>query len=218
MENHIAQPWRAAIEEAWIAYCAGSFPVGAAITNAEGRIVATGRNRLLDEASDGGASQLREHFMGHAELHALMAWGRTEPAVPLSRDAYAHHALYTTLEPCAMCTGTLAVSGIKTVRVLVPDPQSGGLAFLNTEPGQRFHITVEGPAPDVLGNSMLGIIVERILALGIPIRPEFEAALPAWAPGFALARALHASGELGRWCAEGVRAMEVMRRLARQLH
>ena len=46
MWQSLSQPWRACLEEAWTAYRAGSVPIGAAITDGAGRVVARGRNRI----------------------------------------------------------------------------------------------------------------------------------------------------------------------------
>jgi hypothetical protein len=40
--------WRAAVSEAWAAWCAGSFPIGAVVVDAGGQIIARGRNRFND--------------------------------------------------------------------------------------------------------------------------------------------------------------------------
>jgi tRNA(Arg) A34 adenosine deaminase TadA len=45
--------WRAAFELAWEAFGVPTIPVGAAVTDADGSIIARGRNRMFDVAADG---------------------------------------------------------------------------------------------------------------------------------------------------------------------
>jgi len=58
-------PWRACLEEAWAAYRAGSLPIGAAIADPAGSVIARGRNRIHEHEADGGLRQ--EWDMGRAE-------------------------------------------------------------------------------------------------------------------------------------------------------
>jgi hypothetical protein len=39
--HDLTPPWQSCIEEAWIAYCMGSLPIGTALTDASGKVVAT---------------------------------------------------------------------------------------------------------------------------------------------------------------------------------
>src|SRR5262245_24048760 len=101
-----------AVELAWESTCAGSLGVGSTISTAEGLIVATGRNRLVEQ--DPGDDQLAGTSLAHAELNALakLAWG----------DRTAKLTLWTTLQPCLQCTGAIRMSRIDRVQVLAPDP------------------------------------------------------------------------------------------------
>ena len=49
----LADPWRVCLEEAWTAYCAGSVPIGACITDATGSVLARGRNRIFEPPAGG---------------------------------------------------------------------------------------------------------------------------------------------------------------------
>ena len=44
--NDLLHPWQICVEEAWTAYCAGSIPIGAAILDPTGLLVARGHNRI----------------------------------------------------------------------------------------------------------------------------------------------------------------------------
>jgi tRNA(Arg) A34 adenosine deaminase TadA len=60
---------RRALELAWDSYCAGSFPVGAVITDPAGTIVVEGRNRAGE--ADAPAGRMRNASIAHAEVDAL---------------------------------------------------------------------------------------------------------------------------------------------------
>ena len=49
----LAPPWQACLEGAWQAYCAGSLPIGAVVTDAAGAILSRGRNRRYEPAGEG---------------------------------------------------------------------------------------------------------------------------------------------------------------------
>jgi len=89
---------QAALEEAKQSLAEGGIPIGAVLVH-EGRILGRGRNRRLQQ----GSSIL------HAEMDALERAGRQRAEV------YRKSTLYTTLSPCAMCSGTVLLYGIPRV-------------------------------------------------------------------------------------------------------
>jgi tRNA(adenine34) deaminase len=48
----LSAPWQASLEEAWAAYRAGSIPVGAAVTDHEGRVLTRAHNRTFERDGD----------------------------------------------------------------------------------------------------------------------------------------------------------------------
>jgi hypothetical protein len=66
----IEAPWRAALQEGWVAFGAGNPPVGAVITGPDGAVVATGRNRRHDR--DGPASVTRDTWSGQKGSQSLV--------------------------------------------------------------------------------------------------------------------------------------------------
>lgn len=82
-------PMRRALELAWDAYCAGSFPVGAVLTDPDGVIVAEGRNHAGESTAPDGL--MRGTVIAHAEMSVLarrlrrlhtLDHARALPAVP----------------------------------------------------------------------------------------------------------------------------------------
>ena len=88
----------AAIEEAETGLREGGIPIGSVLVH-EGRIIGRGHNRRVQR----GSSVL------HGEMDALENAGR------LPAKVYRESVLYTTLSPCAMCTGAILLFGIPRV-------------------------------------------------------------------------------------------------------
>jgi creatinine deaminase len=91
---------QAAIEEARTGGREGGIPIGSVLVH-QGRIVGRGHNRRVQQAS----------AVLHGEMDALENAGR-QPA-----SLYRASILYTTLSPCAMCSGAILLYGIPTVIV-----------------------------------------------------------------------------------------------------
>jgi tRNA(adenine34) deaminase len=105
-----------AFTEAWRSFASGSAGVGAAVTDAEGAVVSSGRSRVFDEPD--GSSPLAGTRMAHAEMNAL---------VGLPRSAREGHTLYTTFEPCVMCAATIRIYRIPRVVYAADDPVWDGM-------------------------------------------------------------------------------------------
>jgi len=101
-------------ESAWEAFRAGTIPVGAAVTSADGTVVARGRNRTFD-APGYGVSGSR---LAHAEVDALAQ-------LPTSAR-YRDHVLYSTLEPCLLCVAATLHATVGRIEYAAADPFGGG--------------------------------------------------------------------------------------------
>ncbi len=91
---------QAAIEEAQQGLAEGGIPIGSVLVH-NGRILGRGHNRRIQR----GSPTL------HGEMDALENAGR-QPA-----KVYRESVIYTTLSPCAMCSGAILLYGIPTVIV-----------------------------------------------------------------------------------------------------
>jgi tRNA(Arg) A34 adenosine deaminase TadA len=119
-------PWQLPFELAWEALRAGSRPIGAVLLDGAGRPVATGRNRSQESTAPPG--QLAGTAIAHAEVNALAqlpAGGR-----------YENHRLYTTLEPCLLCSGALIHSHVRHVLYAASDPYWTGIEHVPGVGGQ----------------------------------------------------------------------------------
>ena len=104
-----ADAMRLALAEARAAAAAGEVPVGAVVVK-DGRVIATGRNAPVG-THDPSA---------HAEIVALRA-----AAAALGNYRLDGCTLVVTLEPCPMCAGAIAMSGIDEVFFGAYDPRCG---------------------------------------------------------------------------------------------
>ncbi len=90
----------AAVAEAQQGLAEGGIPIGSVLVH-KGTIIGRGHNRRVQQGS----------AIRHGEMDALENAGRQPAAV--YRDA----VLYTTLSPCAMCSGAIILYGIPRVVV-----------------------------------------------------------------------------------------------------
>jgi creatinine deaminase len=90
----------AALEEAERGLAEGGIPIGAALVH-RGAILGCGHNRRVQQGS----------VVLHGEMDALERAGRQTAAV------YRECIMYTTLSPCAMCSGAILLYGIRHVVV-----------------------------------------------------------------------------------------------------
>ena len=95
----------AAIKEAQQGLAEGGIPIGSVIVH-KGVIIGRGHNRRVQKGS----------AVLHGEMDALENAGR-QPA-----SVYRESVLYTTLSPCAMCSGAILLYGIP--RVVIGENQT----------------------------------------------------------------------------------------------
>ena len=130
--------WWAAFEQAWESFQEeGSLPIGAVLADGSGAIVGRGRNRQAGPALPG---QLGGTRIAHAEVNALAT-------LPLGD--FPGHVLYSTLEPCFMCTMALRFSHVGTVRFAAPDELWYGVEQF---PGLNHHLARRWPARQAAGD------------------------------------------------------------------
>ena len=89
---------KAAIEEAERSLREGGIPIGSILVHS-GRVIGLGHNRRIQKNS----------VVLHGEMDALENAGRRPAAV------YRECVIYTTLSPCAMCSGAILLYGIPKV-------------------------------------------------------------------------------------------------------
>jgi creatinine deaminase len=91
---------QAAIEEARLGLAEGGIPIGSVLVH-DGKIIGRGHNRRVQKGS----------AILHGEMDAIENAGRHPAGV------YRAATVYTTLSPCAMCSGMILLYGIGKVIV-----------------------------------------------------------------------------------------------------
>lgn len=118
---------RRAIELATSARQAGNPPFGSLLVSKDGKVIAEERNTSLADSD----------ITAHPELK-LARWAARE----LDADTAADTTMYTSCQPCGMCTGAIERSGLGRVVFALSGEQLDGL-----KPGGGFsHVPHEGPA------------------------------------------------------------------------
>lgn len=101
-----------ALDEARRARDLGEVPVGAVITDGEGRVIARAGNRTIAERDPSA----------HAEILAIRAAARL-----LDNERLVGCDLYVTLEPCAMCAAAISFARIARLCFGAADEKMGGV-------------------------------------------------------------------------------------------
>ena len=128
---------RAAIEEAERGIAEGGIPIGSVLVH-QGRILGRGHNRRVQHGS----------AILHGEMDALENAGR-QPA-----RVYRECTIYTTLSPCAMCSGAILLYGIP--HVVVGEHET----FM----GEEELLRSRGVRVDVVGDARCVALMRRFIA------------------------------------------------------
>ena len=118
MRMKLPEPMLRAFNEAEAAAARGEVPVGAALVDRGGAVIASAGNRTL-ELKDPTA---------HAEMLAIRA-----AANALDSERLGDCDLYVTLEPCAMCAAAMSFARIRRLYFAAADEKMGAV-----EHGPRF--------------------------------------------------------------------------------
>jgi creatinine deaminase len=103
-----------ALEEARIGRGEGGVPIGAAMFDGEGKLLASGRNRRVQQ----------DDPSVHGETDAFRRAGR--------QRSYRDKIMVTTLAPCWYCSGLIRQFGIRTLVVGESRNFSGGVEWLKS--------------------------------------------------------------------------------------
>jgi tRNA(adenine34) deaminase len=96
----------------------GTYPIGAVIVDSDGTIISRGRNRVFS-SSDTTA---------HAEVDAIRRAGSAMLDIENKKFLKKDYTLYTTCEPCPMCSCTILLSfSIKKVVWAATDMEIGAM-------------------------------------------------------------------------------------------
>ncbi len=113
MTEWSSESFEAAVRQAEKSLSEGGVPVGSAL-DIGGKLIASGHNRRVQDGDP----------IAHGEMSCLRSAGR--------QRSYRDAVLYTTLAPCAMCSGTIIQFGIPTVVVGEAETFPGELDWLRS--------------------------------------------------------------------------------------
>ena len=134
---------RVALAEAAAAIGTGDVPVGAVILDADGVVVAQGRNRREADADP----------TAHAEIVAMRAAARARRSWRLEGLT-----LVVTLEPCTMCAGAITEARLSRLVYGAADPRAGAVGSLwDVVRDQRLV-----PVPEVIGGVLAAECLKTI--------------------------------------------------------
>lgn len=121
MWKDLSREWKETYELAWLAFCNGSLPIGAIITDTSGDTIIAGRNETCEN-----------HYPNRRTAHAEMYCMRN---IDIEKHpSLREYHLYTTMEPCPMCMGTIVMGGIRKIHVAAKDRYCGALHYINYDP------------------------------------------------------------------------------------
>ena len=134
---------RVALAEAAAAASTGDVPVGAVILDADGVVVAQGRNRREADADP----------TAHAEIVAMRAAARARRSWRLEGLT-----LVVTLEPCTMCAGAMTEARLSRLVYGAADPRAGAVGSLwDVVRDQRL-----APVPEIIGGVLAAECLKTI--------------------------------------------------------
>ena len=109
--------WKSLFELEWESLCNKSKAIASVITDENGNLISTGRNKI-------GEYTIPNPRVCHAE---------TEAVRNLDISIYPNikqYTLYAALEPCPMCLGTIVMGGIRRIVIGAHDDHGGAVELL----------------------------------------------------------------------------------------
>ena len=116
--SELSTPWKRIFELEWESLQKGSKAIAAVIVNEEGEIVSEGRNQIAEWL-------IPNTIVAHAEAEAVRNLNLRRHRHPKT------YTLYTGLEPCIMCMGTIVMGHIRKVVIAARDDYGGAMHLIN---------------------------------------------------------------------------------------
>ena len=118
----IEKEWQTVFELGWESFREGNLPIAAIITDDNGNILSSGRNHYIT------SKRFPNCKVDHAETECIQQLDIIK--YPDTRN----YTLYSSMEPCPMCIGTIIMSNLKRVRAAAHDAWAGAsdICMLNT--------------------------------------------------------------------------------------
>jgi tRNA(adenine34) deaminase len=158
----LSDVWKTCFTQAWLAYRAGSVPIGACIADQAGTVLAWGHNRIVQTNLE--MPYLHDSRLAHAEMNAILHLISRKQNEPLCAHLEPRNLiLYTTTEPCPLCVGALVMMNFRELKYASKEAWGGSLEILEANQYLRSkNIKVHHPE---------NILLEAILVM---LHVEFE--------------------------------------------
>ena len=191
MWKDIGIEWQVAFEEAWTAFCSGSTPIGGALFDENGKVVVRDRNRAAE-------ADTVNRKISHGEANILRSLNTD------LRPDYKTMKLYTTMEPCPMCMGTIIMAGIRDVSYAAKDTYCGAVYMLDKDAymsSKHTKCTYVGGEPELFQITMQSYYEMRHVDQGrsAKVLEDFESSNP---KAVSIARELYKDKLLDKWNGE----------------
>jgi tRNA(adenine34) deaminase len=144
------------IELAKIGAAAGELPFGSLVAR-QGQIIAEATNEIMRHVDESR----------HAEIVAIARARRL-----LRDDELSNCTLYSTVEPCPMCSFCIRTAGIRRVVYALGSPLMGGLSRWNIIGDDRFPLLF-GPVPELVP----GILADDVHKVWTDLKPAVGRAI-----------------------------------------
>lgn len=135
-------PIRRCLELAYAALRVDGLACGSVLADVHGELIAEGRNNAYDPPT--GSQVVEGSPIAHAEINTL---ARVHTGRDLSTDT-----LWSSQEPCSMCTAAAAFVGVGAVAYIAPDPwalaNNRSRAQQVVIPSDDHPLSVNGPAAE----------------------------------------------------------------------
>lgn len=111
--REIEKVWQTVFELGWQSFKEGNLPIAAIITDDDGNILSSGRNHYIT------SKRFPNCKVDHAETECIQSLDIAK--YPELKS----YTLYTSMEPCPMCIGTIIMSNLRYVRITARDTWAG---------------------------------------------------------------------------------------------
>jgi len=112
--------WNTCLDLAIEGFNKGSMAIASVITDSNWKIIGKGRNCLGENNPD----MISNSSVAHAEINAI-------DNIKVESLIGNGLKIFTTVEPCPMCLGAIAMSKVREVYIGSKDPHAGSLKYLN---------------------------------------------------------------------------------------
>lgn len=132
--DDIEKPWQVSFEQGWKAFKKGSIPIGPVIINEKGEIISVGRNRIYE-------FETPNPKISHAEMECVFNLDI------LKHPSVKEYILYTCMEPCPMCFGTIVMSNFRKLKIASRDSYCGAVHYCKDDPyiaSKNMQVSFEG--------------------------------------------------------------------------